>query len=89
MNNLQKLNLKKNLFNIIIFENVQICFWSVQGQNIFFLFLLIFSFLKKSKNIWLETCIFLLIFWGPATKEKGNIETWNFWIGVQQQFGTT
>ena len=29
------------------------------------------------------------IFWGPATKERGNIETWNFGIGVQQQVGTT
>ena len=28
------------------------------------------------------------IFWGPATKERGNIETLNFGIGVQQQFGT-
>ena len=28
------------------------------------------------------------IFWGPATKERGNIETLNFGIGVQQQIGT-
>ena len=31
----------------------------------------------------------LQIFWCPATKERDNIETWNFGIGVQQQFGTT
>ena len=29
------------------------------------------------------------IFWGPATKERGNIETCNFKIGVRQLFGTT
>ena len=29
------------------------------------------------------------IIWGPVTKERGHIETWNFGIGVQQQFGTT
>ena len=30
-----------------------------------------------------------LIFWGLAPKERGNIKTWNFGIGVLQQFGTT
>ena len=29
-----------------------------------------------------------LIFWGLVPKERGNIETWNFGIGVLQQFGT-
>ena len=30
-----------------------------------------------------------LIFWGLPPKERGNIKTWNFGIGVLQQFGTT
>ena len=67
------------------------------------IFLNISSFLalKKSKNVFLLCCrlqngtkkiadirVTVNIFWGPATKERGNIKTWNFGFGVQQQFGT-
>ena len=81
------------------------CFWSVQGQNKFsFEFHLIFSFYIKSKNtlplsqaskMFYNKTILFVYFWtaqifkGLATKERYNIKTWNFGIGVQQQFSTT
>ena len=71
-------------------ENGQHCFWPVHGQNkYFFEFLSIFSFTKNQRihsplsQAWKTFQIFLCadfsvaanIFWGPATKERGNIET--------------
>ena len=47
--------------------------------------------IKKNLN---KNCFFahfrvtFKIFRGPATKERGNIKTLNFGIGVLQQFGT-
>ena len=56
------------------------------SKKIFFEVSLQFSLLNKPKNIF---CFRPLIFWGLAPKERGNIKTWNFGIGVLQQFGTT
>ena len=51
-------------------------------------------FQVKTLKILNKNCFFahfrvtVKIFRGPATKERGNIKTLNFGIGVLQQFGT-
>ena len=77
------------LIIFFIFRKMAKRFWSVQGQNKYFFEYLKIDKLFSSSFFSSDFRVTVHIFWGPATKERGNIETWHFGIGDQQQFGTT